>query len=70
MTEAELQTFLAPKQDGQSNFPLQQDAQSNLTTRNLTHFTSGYISRLNRLLITPAIIFRNPFKYLEEKKII
>jgi hypothetical protein len=30
MTEAELQTFLAPKQDGQSNLPLQQDDQSNL----------------------------------------
>ena len=30
MTKAELQTFLAPKQDGQSNLPLKQDAQSNL----------------------------------------
>ena len=28
--KAELQTFLAPKQDGQSNLPLKQDAQSNL----------------------------------------
>ena len=30
MTEADLQTFLAPKQDGQSNLPLKEDAQSNL----------------------------------------
>ena len=30
MTKAELQTFLAPKQDGQSNLPLQQDGQSNI----------------------------------------
>ena len=30
MTEAELQTFLEPQQDGQSNLPLQQDAHSNL----------------------------------------
>ena len=30
MTKAELQTFLAPKQDGQSNLPLQQNSQSNL----------------------------------------
>ena len=27
ITEAELQTFLAPKQDGQSNLPLKLDAQ-------------------------------------------
>ena len=30
MTEAELQIFLAPQKDGQSNLPLQQDDQSNL----------------------------------------
>jgi hypothetical protein len=30
MTEAELQTFLSSKQDGQSNLLLQQDIQSNL----------------------------------------
>ena len=30
MAEAELQIFLAPQQDGQSNLPLQQDDQLNL----------------------------------------
>ena len=38
MTKAELQTFLAPKQDGQSNLPLQQNDKSNLPPQEEAQF--------------------------------
>ena len=48
MTEAELQTFLEPQQDGQSNLPLQQDSQSNLPPQEESQIKHHLIGKQTR----------------------
>jgi hypothetical protein len=43
MTKAELQTFLAPKQDGQSNLPPQEEAQLFIFSEKILKLSFGDI---------------------------